>query len=323
MQSTDHTEISRRLVARLRFRQLELLVLLRKDGSLRAAAAELNLTQPALSKTLREIESAFGFDLFVRGARGLTATRRGEAVIHGAELLLQQLAHLGRETASEPALTMVRLGAPPFAAQGIVPEVLARLMAQAGPLQVQLQEERVPRLIEALQAGHLDAVISSYPPGLQAQAGAAQRSLRYEKLFDAAFCVIAAPGHPLARARRVSWERLAGADWIMPTAGSMVRRLIDDSFMRQGIVPPSPVIESTSPYTNLRMVAAGLGLSAVPEMSLRDVPASLPFKRVRTDPPLAPAPVALIHRGAPENPRVGLLRAALGLPRPDSRSPKS
>ena len=63
------------LVARLRFRHLRLITELQRDGSLRAAAQTLNLTQPAVSKALGEIESAFGFALFTRMARGVTPSR--------------------------------------------------------------------------------------------------------------------------------------------------------------------------------------------------------------------------------------------------------
>ncbi|MBU2409244.1 MAG: LysR family transcriptional regulator, partial [Gammaproteobacteria bacterium] len=232
---------TRRLVSRLRFRDLQLLVMLRDGGSLRAAASRLNLTQPALSKTLREVELAFGFALFARNARGLTPTPRGEVAVRGAALLLQELAHLGAEAAAEPAGTIVRIGAPPFVAQGVLPAMFVRLLAGDAPVRVQLQEERVPLLINALLAGRLDALVSSYPMELPEAAG---RALRYDKLFDAAFTVIAPPDHPLGRARRVPWQRLGAERWIMPAGSSMVRRMMDDAFRREGVAPPTPVIES-------------------------------------------------------------------------------
>ena len=67
----------------------------------------------------------------------------------------------------------------------------------------------------------------------------------------------------------------------MPARTSMVRRMMEEVFRREGVVPPQPVIESTSPFTHLRLVAAGLGLSAVPESTLRSAPAIGQVKRVR------------------------------------------
>lgn len=316
MEDDDSIE-TRRLVARLRFRHLHLLVTLREGGSLRAAAGVLNLTQPALSKALAEVEGAFGFALFVRSARGLVPTPRGEVAIRGAALLLRELAHVGAEASADPAVTLLRIGAPPFVAQGTLPAAFVMLMAGESPVRVQLMEERVPMLVQALVEGRLDALVTSYPAEMPEAAG---QQLRYEKIFDAEFAVIAPPGHPLARARKVDWQQLATARWIMPARISMVRRVMDEAFRRAGVVPPQPAIESTSPFTNLRLVAAGLGLSAVPESTLRiarssgESMASSEVARVRVHPPIPAGPVALVWRDVPhENPRVRLLRHALGL----------
>ncbi|WP_077002312.1 LysR family transcriptional regulator [Variovorax sp. KK3] len=300
----------RRLVARLRFRHLQLLVELQRGGSLRAAAGVLNLTQPALSKALGEVESAFGFALFTRNPRGLIPTPRGEIAIRGAALLLEELAHVGAEASAEPSVTVLRIGAPPFVAQGYLPQLFERLVGDGMRVRVQLMEERVPLLVQTLLQGKLDALITSYPTEMPDAAG---QPLMYEKLFDAEFAVIAPATHPLARARRVAWAQLADERWVMPAPSSMVRRTIDNVFRRAGLVAPVPVIESTSPVTNLRLVAAGLGLSAVPATMLEgaDAAAVARVKRVRVDPGIPPGPVALIYRADPANPRLVPLRKAL------------
>ena len=150
-----------RLATRLRFRHLQLLLALQRGGSLRAAAQTMNLTQPALSKALGEIESAFGVPLFDRTARGLTPTARGRVALHGAALLLAELGHLQQEvTGAEPAV-LLRVGAPPFVAQGYLPPVFARLTAAPVSMRVVLLEERVPLLLRALAAGEVDALVSS------------------------------------------------------------------------------------------------------------------------------------------------------------------
>ncbi|MFC6281440.1 MULTISPECIES: LysR family transcriptional regulator [Polaromonas] len=309
----EHTlRETERLVARLRFRHLRLITELQRGGSLRAAAQTLNLTQPALSKALAEIEGAFGFALFTRTARGLTPTAQGAVALRGAVLLLEELAHLGREAAAgESAAATVRVGAPPFVAQGYLPEVLARLTRCDPPVRVQLLEERVPVLMQALQQGEVDALLTTYPMHMP-EAGAVQ--LRYEKLFEVEFSIIAPPGHPLTRARQVSWQRLAEEPWIMPARTSMARRMIEECFMLAGVVPPLPVVESTSPVTNVQLVAAGIGLSIAPANTvLRHAQNMSLVKRVRVSPAIPTGPVALVYRAAVANPRVALLRDALGL----------
>lgn len=300
---------ARRLAARLRFRHLQLLLALEQGGSLRAAAQAMNVTQPAMSKALAEVESAFGQPLFTRTPRGIAPTAQGLVAVAGARLLLNELAHVQTETgtAGQPA-AIVRIGAPPFVAHGYLPGVLARLAHAAPRIHVVLREDRVPVLLRALGEGELDALVSSYP----ADASAAQgMRLRYETLFDSELAVIAPAGHPLARLRRVDWAALARQDWVLPDAASMVRRVIDDGFGRAGLVPPRPLIESTSPVTNLRLVAAGAGLSVVPAASLSHGWTSAGVVRLRVLPDLAAGPVALISRAGAANPRVDLLRDAL------------
>lgn len=298
-----------RLVSRLRFRHLRLIVELRRGGSLRAAAQGLHLTQPALSKALGELEGAFGFPLFTRTARGVTPTARGEVAVRGAEMLLAELAHLRVEAAAGDAVAaVVRIGAPPFVAQGYLPAVLARLAQSEPPVRVQLLEERVPALLEALAGGQLDALVTSYPAQMPELGGV---QLHFEKLFDAEFFVIAPPGHPLTRARQVDWQRLAAEPWVMPAPTSMLRRLIEQGFLQAGLVPPLPIVESTSPVTNVQLVAAGLGLSAAPAATVRHELAIGRVRRVRVAPAIAPGPVALICRAGVPNARVELLREAL------------
>jgi len=299
------------LVAKLRFRHLRLLTEVQARGSLRAAAQALNLTQPALSKALTEIESAFGFALFSRTARGLTATVQGEVVLRGATLLLQELDHLRAEAATAQRFTAnIRIGAPPFVAQGYLPGVIARLVNSHGPVRVKLVEERVPVLIRALQAGELDALITTFPMQmLDADAGA----FEYVKLFEVQFAVVAATGHPLARARRVDWARLSQEPWVMPAEGSMGRKLIEEYFTHAGVPVPLPVVESTSPTTSVQLVAAGLGLGIVPDVALLHHGTLLAdaVRQIRVAPAPPSSTVALIFRQGPSNPRVELLKEAL------------
>src|SRR5437868_6925656 len=98
--SLDMAATESHLLSRLRFRHLQLIAVIERSGSISASAAVLNVTQPALSKALKEVEALLGFRLFDRGARGLQKTVQGEIVMHGAILLLRELAHLHAEARS-------------------------------------------------------------------------------------------------------------------------------------------------------------------------------------------------------------------------------
>lgn len=298
----------RRLIGHLRFRHLQLLVALHEAGSLRAAASVMGQTQPALSKSLSEIEQAFGFALFTRNVRGLQPTPEGAIAIRGAVQLLGDLARLNLEARARPAITMVRVGAPPFVAQDILPDVFTHLLSTDRHLRIELVEGRVPLLVQALMDGQVDALLTSYPLAMVHEAS---QLLQHERFFDARFAIIAPKAHALARRRKVDWAMLAAEPWIMPPDSSMVRRLIDDGFRQAGVMPPAPVIESTSPVTNVRLVSRGLGLAVVPMATLQALQHPGNVSCLRMAPGLPSVPVALIHRGSSDGSRVAMVRKAL------------
>lgn len=302
-----------RLVAKLRFRHLRLLKEVQGRGSLRAAAAALHLTQPALSKALAEIEGAFGFALFERAARGLTPTVKGEVVLRGVNLLLEQLAHLRSEAiAADRFAAHVRIGAPPFVAQAYLPKVIEKLVRREVPVRVRLMEERVPFLIRALQRGELDALITTFP---QQMLASDVDAFEYLNLFEVRFAIVAAPAHPLSRSRKVDWARLSREPWVMPAEDSMGRRLIEQCFAHAGVPVPLPLIESTSPTTSIQLIAAGLGIGMVPDVTLlhRGAWQAGSVKPVKVAPAPNSTAVALIYRKGPLNPQVALLKEALAL----------
>ena len=302
------------LLARLRFRHLQLIAEVERTGSLSRAAQALSLTQPALSKALKDIEDMLGFEIFHRSARGLQKTRQGAVVVHGASLLLRELLHVQAEAEAAGAdgdvAGVLRLGTSAFLAVGLLPPVISRLTHLTPPLAVRLHEDTVPRLFESLLAGDLDALVTLYNPDVMAST--AGRDLRFEKISDERYLVIAPLGHPLARARKVSWQTLAETPWVLTVKPSLARVLVEDSFRRHGLAPPVPICETDGPITAAHMVAAGVGLSSVPETTANDALKSKSVSLVKLQTPQATATLGLVYRTASaDHPRVSLLRQAL------------
>lgn len=308
-------QANERLLARMRFRHLQLVAEVERTGSLRAAAQTLHLTQPALSKALKELESILGFALFTRTTRGLASTAQGRIFIHGAHLLIGEMRHVRNEaSAAGPegrAASILRIGAPPFVAMDMLPRVLLHLATREPPVMVRLREERVPQLFSALLAGEVDVLVTIYTP--EALAASASNAFLYEKLANQDYAVIAPPAHPLTRTRRVPWAQLATERWVLATKSALIRNVVEEHFLREGLIPPDPAIESTSPVTNVKLVAAGLGLSAVPTSSMREAERAGEVRRIRVYPPIGSSAVGLIYRAsAALHPRVSLLREAFG-----------
>lgn len=305
---TDH------LLTRLRFRHLQLIVAIDRTGSLSQASRLLNLTQPALSKALQEVEGLLGFRLFERSARGLEKTRQGQIIVEGARLLIEELRHLQHEAQAagraEGAAAVLRLGASAFLAITRLPPIVARLTRQDPPLLVNIHEDSVPRLFEALLAGALDALLTVYNP--EVIAASVAKALRFERIVEEAYAVIAPADHPLARARRVSWDQLLGQPWVLTRKPSLARIFIEESFLRYGHTPPVPVCETGSPVTSAHLVAAGIGLSGVPGTTMREAERRGGIRPLRLRPAPPGAVLGLVYRSAAaDHPRIHRLRAAV------------
>lgn len=292
-----------RLIARLRFSQLLLLVHVNKTGSLRAAASLVNLTQPALSRSLKELEDAFGFPVFARTPSGLVATKEGTIAIKGATLLLEELDHIRTEALqANEAESIIRIGALPFISESYLPAVLASLTKGDPPVRVELHEGGVVSLLKSLEQGQLDVILSGDPDVHQSLT-----AFKYESLFRAEFVVLAKADSPLTRRRAIPWSELAGERWILPARGAIMRRSIDDWFMRNGVIPPKPILESETPSANVRMAAAGIGLTMIPVASFDTDRERKGAGIVRATPKVPYFDVGMISRKG-SNPRVDMLR---------------
>ncbi len=299
------------LASRLRFRHFQLLEVLSREGSLRAAAQQMHVTQPALSRTLEEIENVLGVKLFVRTSRGLVPTAHGVAATRSARYILEELIRVPQEIKlGTRTSALIRIGAPHPVAHGLLPMAIHRLTTSRPRIEVALVERPIPDLFLALQAGEVDALVTNYSPQ---HLDTVQIPLQQDKLYDSAYELVAPKDHRFAHSTRpVPLAELLPEDWILPGPGTMLRKEIDWTFRRAGLVPPVPVVEANNPVTSIALVAEGIGLGFAPSVTLRNVPTSA-VARIRTSPTPASAPVALIYHAARGNEKVRALKAALGL----------
>ena len=235
------------LVRRLRMRHLELLVALADAGSMRAAATRLNLSQPALSKMLGEIEAGFDARLFERTAHGLVANAAGHAAIYRARVILGELARSKDEVDAmrDGAEGLLRLGS--LSVTATVPQAIIKLRRRLPLAKVQVQEGRVREMIQRLLDGELDCVFGAVTPELLTRA---QLSLlKPELLVEDELCVLCAPGHPLARKRKLTWHDVHAQPWVSPPKDTLVRQALMTAFLNAGLKPPEPAIEVLSSVT--------------------------------------------------------------------------
>ena len=284
-----------RMVRKLRLRHFELLALLAQEGTVRAAARRMALTQPAVSKMLKEIEDCLGTRLFERSQSGVTANAAGERLIRHAVVAMNETRALGEEVDAivGHGASILRVGTLPMTPH--IPEAVALLRARIPKVIVHIRESRIANLIPALSEGELDCVVGGLPP--EELQSTETDKLRIEHLAPDRIHVVASPSHRLSSRRRFHWRQLEGERWVLPPHQSMLRRAVIDAHHRAGLTPPEPDVELMSPFFLTALLALDSRLLGVmrKEHALADV-AGGTLKIIPVAPSIALPPIALITR---------------------------
>ncbi|NRF67166.1 LysR family transcriptional regulator [Aquincola sp. S2] len=236
------SDIDRVLRSNLKLRHLQLVVALDQFRHLGRAAEFLSLTQPAVSKSLVEIERMFGLDLFVRSSRGTEPTPYGSTVVRFARSVLADFDRTRDEIAAvaSGAAGRVNVGAMVVATPSLLARAVELLKARSAQTTVSVEEGDLTRLLPRLRVGELDLFVGRLEPGYAAP------DLATEALYDEPMCVVCRPDHALARKARPSWNDLAGLPWVMPPAWASSRIKLNQMFYKHALDPPVDVIESAS-----------------------------------------------------------------------------
>ncbi|CAI8827505.1 LysR family transcriptional regulator [Pseudomonas sp. IT-P258] len=220
-------------------RRLQVFVKLCETRHMQTVASLLGLSQPAISSTIKVMESRCGQPLFERTPRGLQPTRASHEILFPIRRALNELRHIETDiTALRGTLQgVVQVGALPLGRTRILPEAMVRMMAEHPGIQVITNESPFDLLATELRAGDVDFVFGALRPEAYAS------DLVGEALLTEDMVVLARRGHPLC-STAVPHDELGVARWVLPRAGSPARQMLDECFTRFGIAPPRPVVES-------------------------------------------------------------------------------
>ena len=237
------------LLNRLRMRQVALLLAIGQHRTLRAAAAQLGLTQPAATKMLQELESAMGHALFDRVGRGLQLTAAGHCVLAYFEGLQGHFDALTRELGEleQGSAGKLCIGSIMAASPAVLTQALIRLKALYPLLTIEITVDTSDRLSDALRRGDLDLVIGRVP---DTNAGA----FSFSPIAEEALSIVASPQHPLAGQARVAWAELLAYPWILQPHGSPMREVMEHEFKNQRSPLPRGLIETASILTTTNLI---------------------------------------------------------------------
>ena len=226
---------------RIRLRHLHTFVAVAQQGTLGRAAETLNLSQPALSKTLNELEQLTGTRLFERGRLGAQLTLVGEQFLTHAVKVLDALNTAGQALNRKEGMNsdVVRIGALPTAALGILPTVIGQFHKQQLDITLQVATMNNTMLLAGLKSGDVDIGIGRMSdPELMS-------GLNYELLFLESLKLVVRPGHPLLQ-ETVTLSRVMEWPVVVSPKGTIPRQNAETLLQSQGCKIPPGCIETLS-----------------------------------------------------------------------------
>ena len=287
----------------MRLAQIRDFVAVSEHGSLRAAARAVGVSQPAITKSIRQLEDELRVKLLERSGRGAVVTRAGKSFLVRARVVQAEL----RKAADELQAFhggpegSVAFGVAPQVCMLLVPDALQQFRRSYPHARLRIVEGVSTALVEMVRNETLD-----FSVGMRVAGGTAA-AMRFKPLFRPQLVVAGRKGHPLAAA--TSLRELAEASWLMyfPLgAGAMLER----AFQEAGVSMPTSIVQCESYATALALLAEtdtlgllmpqmledGYGRERLRRIGVREtIPAPLIGMFSRADAPLTPAAAAMAH----------------------------
>lgn len=230
------------LDGRIKLRHLICFLEVVRLGSVTHAATSLNLTQPAISKTIHELDAILGVALFDRSGRSLVLSGFGEMFQRYAGASITALKQGIRSMASVQAgqASAFCIGALPTVSARVLPAAAARFSAQLPLLKPRIITGPNTYLLAQLRLGEVDLVI-----GRMAEPEA-MRGFAFEHLYTEGLALVVRPDHPLLGAARFDLASIARYQLLMPTSGSIIRPTAERFLITHALGPFEREIETIS-----------------------------------------------------------------------------
>lgn len=237
--------------SRIRLRHLRTFLEVARARGVGRAAATLHVSQPAVTKTLRELEELLGAPLFHREGRRVRLTAAGEALLPYAGQAVSAIRHGIETVASDGGGPLVRIGALPTVSARIMPPAVAALTAEPPAPRLRIVTGENAVLLEQLRSGVLDMVVGRLAEPER------MTGFFFEHLYSEQVVFVVRPGHPLLDAADDIVAGLAEFPILLPPPGSAIRPFVERFLLTRGVSRPRVVIETVSDSFGRGFVRAG------------------------------------------------------------------
>lgn len=261
-----------------------------EHGSIRAAGRQLGSTQPAITRSIREIEHELGVTLFERHAKGVRLTDMGRVFVLRAEAVQSEVRRARDEIEQlKGGMTgEVTVALSTASIMSVMPAAMREFRRRYPDAVLKVHESFFQPIEKDLVSGRIDFYLGP----LEEKTGASQ--LIVEHLFQNHRLIVARKGHPLAGARAL--DELAGARWVRPTLSAHITEAsFEEMFSRAGLPPPNIVMNARSALITMLAIADSDLLTVVPRQWI-DLPLLAGAIEPLSLPRLTAAPIAIVRR---------------------------
>jgi len=292
MSNENHDERETNLLHhRMKPQHLATLVSIGRHRNAHRTAREMALSQPAISKIIREVEQLFGTVLFDRSRAGMIPNRVGEALISRANALLNDIDRTKDEIEAIAAghIGSLRLGVIAFIAPNMITRTLNRLNEENVSLAAEIHEGTTQPLVAQLMAKELDCVIGRY--SFENEAELDQKLLTQQR-----FAAVVSHSHPALPEKPLTLADTIDLPWVVTPPRTSARQALTDMFMRAGLRAPDVRVETASMEV-MKAVMADCGMIGLLPLDIATKYAAegqLIILDFKVDFP--PAPLMLIRR---------------------------
>lgn len=259
-------------------RQLRHFVCVMQTGNITRAAELLEITQPALTRSIKKMEERIGARLLDRGPRSLKPTEAGQVLYRYARIIINQAERaLADVTAvSRGEQGHVHIGMAALFAPTLISHLIPQLTARFPGLHVRITEGFFEDLVAGLLEGEIDVLLSNFPPGI------VPPDVVLKPLFEIRTEFVVGASHPLAANKKVTAKDLRGAQWAMIKQPHIVD-FLDKFFASESLPPVSVAIEATSLNTLKSLVMLGQYVSMLPRRWIEEEIRTGEIKAIRTN----------------------------------------
>lgn len=243
----------------MEFKQLRHFVAVVESGTLSAAADVLHITQPALTRSIKNLEAQLQAELLTRQSRGVIPTEAGTRLFHQAKMILNETARTARDVSAtaKGQRGSLNVGVAAMFSGNIMADVLNRLSETVPDLTVNITGGFFEDLVDDLKTAHVEALISNFPPNV------ADEGLVFEPLTTVRSYFVVSARHPLAKKSAVSMTDLRDRRLAL-VRQAHVSSLVADLFAAENLTLLKPAIETNSLTLLRALVLSGDYVSLLP-----------------------------------------------------------